>query len=76
MTSRSDCPYCHGTGLVVISKDPDRDADCLCTDPIVCAPEFRCAECRDGKHGNCTGWALDDGDRLVDCECGCQGEGT
>lgn len=30
---------------------------------------FICPECRDGKHGNCTGWALDGNDRMVDCEC-------
>lgn len=29
-----------------------------------------CPECRQGKHANCTGWALDpDTDELVDCPC-------
>lgn len=75
MTRRSDpaCPDCHGAGEVIVSHDPDIVRDCVCTDPV-CAPEFPCAECRDGKHGNCTGWALDDADRFVDCECRCRKE--
>lgn len=29
-----------------------------------------CPECRQGKHVNCTGWALDeDTDDVVECEC-------
>lgn len=29
-----------------------------------------CPECRNGKHANCTGWALDeDTDEVVDCDC-------
>ena len=30
---------------------------------------FVCPECRDGKHGNCTGWSIDDHDDIVDCRC-------
>lgn len=28
-----------------------------------------CPECRNGKHVNCTGWALDDRDEMVTCGC-------
>lgn len=29
-----------------------------------------CPECRDGKHGNCTGWALDEqADEFGACAC-------
>lgn len=28
-----------------------------------------CPECRDGKHPNCTGWALGPNDDLVECNC-------
>jgi hypothetical protein len=29
-----------------------------------------CPECRQGKHVNCTDWALDpDTDEMVECEC-------
>lgn len=28
-----------------------------------------CPECRDGKCRNCTGWALNEDDEVVDCEC-------
>ena len=28
-----------------------------------------CPECRQGKHSNCTGWALNDQDELVQCPC-------
>lgn len=28
-----------------------------------------CPECEQGKHGNCTGWALDETDREVECMC-------
>jgi len=32
--------------------------------------ETDCPECRSGKHGNCTGWAIDpDTDEMVECEC-------
>lgn len=32
--------------------------------------ERDCPECRAGKHGNCTGWAIDpDNDDMVPCEC-------
>jgi hypothetical protein len=35
------------------------------TDPAVCP------ECANGKHPNCTGWAIDEKtDELVDCRCG------
>lgn len=34
--------------------------------------EYRCAECRSQKCGNCTGWALDDADAFTTCECECQ----
>lgn len=29
----------------------------------------RCPECISGKHGNCTGWTLDEDDNEIDCEC-------
>lgn len=32
---------------------------------------LECPECRDGKHRNCTGWTLDDADRVVGCACAC-----
>jgi hypothetical protein len=28
-----------------------------------------CPECRDGKHRNCTGWALDANDEMTPCHC-------
>jgi len=29
-----------------------------------------CPECRDGKHVNCTGWAVnEETDDVVDCHC-------
>lgn len=28
-----------------------------------------CPECRSGKHGNCTEWALNDDDVMVPCGC-------
>jgi hypothetical protein len=31
--------------------------------------EPACPECRDGKHRNCTGWALDADDKMVPCHC-------
>lgn len=32
--------------------------------------EQDCPECRQGKHGNCTGWSIDeDTDEIVDCPC-------
>lgn len=38
MTPRSepkpDCTYCRGVGIISVSKDPDLDADCVCTDPV------------------------------------------
>lgn len=27
-----------------------------------------CPECRDGKPQNCTGWAINDNDQIVECE--------
>jgi hypothetical protein len=30
-----------------------------------------CPECEQGKHANCTGWALDEQDREVECMCAC-----
>jgi len=30
---RVGCPYCKGSGIVSVSKDPDEVADCVCTDP-------------------------------------------
>lgn len=33
------------------------------------APTEDCPECRSGKHPNCTGWALDDADEMVECPC-------
>lgn len=36
MTLRSepkpDCTYCRGVGIISVSKDPDLEADCVCTD--------------------------------------------
>lgn len=44
MTPRSepkpDCTYCRGVGIISVSKDPDLEADCVCTDP----PEPTAAE--------------------------------
>jgi hypothetical protein len=34
--------------------------------------EFRCPECEQGKHANCTGWALSELDNEIDCECPCR----
>lgn len=31
--------------------------------------ENDCRECQEGKHVNCTGWAIDDNDEMCDCEC-------
>lgn len=28
-----------------------------------------CPECDNGKHGNCTEWAYDEHDNLVECRC-------
>lgn len=28
-----------------------------------------CPECGNGKHVNCTGWAIDEDDNVVDCDC-------
>lgn len=28
-----------------------------------------CPECRDGKHLNCTGWVIDERDRVANCKC-------
>lgn len=30
---RPDCRFCGGFGLVIVSRDPDVDDDCICTDP-------------------------------------------
>lgn len=32
-------------------------------------PAAVCPECRDGKHGNCIGYALGADDVVVSCEC-------
>lgn len=44
MTLRSepkpDCGICRGVGIISVSKDPDLEADCVCTDP----PEPTAAE--------------------------------
>lgn len=32
----------------------------------------RCPECYAGKHGNCTGWVLDDHDNEAECTCICR----
>jgi hypothetical protein len=38
---------------------------------IVSPPAAVCPECRDGKHGNCIGYALDQAtDTVVACGCG------
>lgn len=43
MTLRSDpkpdCRFCHGAGVVSVSKDPDVVDDCVCTDPPLSAEE-------------------------------------
>lgn len=36
-------------------------------------PTQPCPECRVGKHGNCTHWALDWRDQEVDCPCDVKG---
>lgn len=28
-----------------------------------------CRECREGKHRNCTGWAINPDDEIVPCDC-------
>lgn len=28
-----------------------------------------CPECKNGKHQNCDGWALDSADELLPCRC-------
>jgi hypothetical protein len=37
MTLRSDpkldCGICRGVGVMMVSRDPDIEADCVCTDP-------------------------------------------
>lgn len=32
-----------------------------------------CPECVAGKHGNryCSGWAIDDNDNIIPCQCAC-----
>lgn len=30
---KKDCPFCKGVGLVMVCRDPDLEADCVCTDP-------------------------------------------
>lgn len=30
---RRDCARCKGSGVVMVGRDPDRDVDCVCTDP-------------------------------------------
>lgn len=37
---KPDCAYCRGAGIISVSKDPDLEADCVCTDP----PEPTAAE--------------------------------
>ncbi|MFE7198494.1 hypothetical protein [Microbacterium oxydans] len=27
------CPYCHGKLSIIVSRDPDEEVDCVCTDP-------------------------------------------
>ncbi len=27
------CPYCLGTLSIIVSRDPDEEVDCVCTDP-------------------------------------------
>lgn len=49
MTLRSEpdpgCTYCKGSGVVVVTKDPDTEVECSCTDVIeVVDPVQRFAE--------------------------------
>ena len=49
MTRRSEpkpgCAYCKGAGVVVVTKDPDIETECVCTDvPEVVDPVQRFAE--------------------------------
>ncbi|MFD6699709.1 MULTISPECIES: DUF4326 domain-containing protein [unclassified Microbacterium] len=30
---RQGCPYCKGSGVVMVTKDPDTEIECPCTDP-------------------------------------------
>lgn len=73
---KSDCGICRGVGIISVSKDPDLEADCVCTDPAeptaVEPPRPMCPECRAGKHAICIHQALSDGDEFVDCACGCE----
>jgi hypothetical protein len=58
---------------------PDSYWDCFCTPsfyvlgcPIhddTTPPPPVCPECRDGKHGNCIGYALGPDDVVVACGC-------
>lgn len=36
---KPDCPFCHGAGFVMVTRDPDTDVDCVCTDPPLSAEE-------------------------------------
>ena len=52
MTRRSepkpDCTYCRGVGVVMVTRDPDLDVDCVCTDP----PELTAEEKVDAFAGS------------------------
>lgn len=32
---RPDCAFCEGAGFVMVTRDPDVDMECVCTDPPV-----------------------------------------
>lgn len=37
-----DCPYCHGAGEVIVTRDPDVDMPCVCMwDALPANPEPR-----------------------------------
>ena len=56
------CDACEGAGLMPGTPCPHTGTSwCENAD---------CPECRQGKHGNCTGWALDpDTDEIRECGC-------
>lgn len=38
--ARDDCQWCNGKLSIIVSRDPDEEVDCVCTDP----PEAKIAD--------------------------------
>ncbi|WP_313366632.1 hypothetical protein [Microbacterium sp.] len=38
--AEDDCQWCHGKLSIIVSRDPDEEIDCVCTDP----PEVKIAD--------------------------------